>query len=427
MKKIIVLFSVFTFFFNAAFAYELTREEKEQTYNELELLADCLSIVQSRYVDSTAPKDLVYGALSGMLEALDPHSLFLTPEDYTDLLEDTSGKFGGLGIEIAMRDGVLTVITPLEDTPAWSAGIQPNDKIVEIEGGLTKDMSLSEAVKLLRGDPGTEVRITILREKEAKIFEQSLVRAVIRVKVVRKAVMLDDGIGYVRISDFGEETGPELGKALRKLHSQGLKGLILDLRSNPGGLMTSAVDVASYFLGPKKLVVYTLDRDKAREEYFTHSTNITLTDMPLVVLVNDGSASASEIVAGCMQDHKRGLVVGVNTYGKASVQSLIPLAGEAALKLTTAIYYPPNGRLVNGKGIKPDIEVQQKVFAEEEPDEKSAEEVFDKVRQMEKHEQDQENASAVPDKGEDDKDFYKSDYQIIRALDLIRGLVILNK
>ena len=416
----VIMFVVFSLVSASAYSYELSRSEKEETYKELELFADTLGIVQSRYVEAVKPKDLVFGSLFGMLDSLDPYSSFMTPEDYKELLVETSGKFGGLGIEIALRGGVLTVVTPLEGTPAWDAKLQPNDKIVKIEDELTKDLTLNEAVKLLRGDPGTKVTITVLREKESKILDVTMTRAIISVKDIRKALILEDGIGYVRIAEFREDTPRDLQKELKKLKKKGLKGLILDLRSNPGGLLDSAVDVASLFIEPSKLVVYTLDRDGIREEYNSQMMGMHIVDIPLVVLVNDGSASGSEIVAGCIQDYKRGLILGLKTYGKASVQTVIPLVDGAALRLTTAKYYTPNGRLIHEKGVSPDIEVERRNIEDEDSSEDS--DVFEKVEELDKKKKETSKRKIK----KDDKDFYKTDYQIIRALDLVRGLIILG-
>ena len=417
----VIMFVVFSLVSASAYSYELSRSEKEETYKELELFADTLGIVQSRYVEAVKPKDLVFGSLFGMLDSLDPYSSFMTPEDYKELLVETSGKFGGLGIEIALRGGVLTVVTPLEGTPAWDAKLQPNDKIVKIEDELTKDLTLNEAVKLLRGDPGTKVTITVLREKESKILDVTMTRAIISVKDIRKALILEDGIGYVRIAEFREDTPRDLQKELKKLKKKGLKGLILDLRSNPGGLLDSAVDVASLFIEPSKLVVYTLDRDGIREEYNSQMMGMHIVDIPLVVLVNDGSASGSEIVAGCIQDYKRGLILGLKTYGKASVQTVIPLVDGAALRLTTAKYYTPNGRLIHEKGVSPDIEVERRNIEDEDSSEDS--DVFEKVEELDKKKKETSKRKIK----KDDKDFYKTDYQIIRALDLVRGLIILGQ
>ena len=421
IKKVSIVLGVFVLIATQGFAYEIKREEKEQTYKELELFADTLAIVQSRYVESSDPKDLVFGALAGMLDSLDPYSSFMTPDDYKELLMETSGKFGGLGIEISLREGILTVVTPLEGTPAWKAELEPNDKIVKIEEELTKGLTLNEAVKLLRGDPGTDVTITVLREKEGKIFNKTITRAIISIKDIKKALILEDDIAYIRIVEFRENTQRDLRKALKRLKKEGMKGAILDLRSNPGGLLDSAVDVASLFIEPDKLVVYTLDRDAVKEEYKSRKRGVHFTKLPLVVLVNDGSASGSEIVAGCIQDYKRGLILGITTYGKASVQTVIPLVDGAALRLTTAKYYTPNGRLIHEKGIKPDIEVLRRKIEEEKPTKED--EIFDKVSNLK--EDDKKEDDKIEEQ-EDDKDFYKTDYQIVRALDLVRGIIILK-
>lgn len=419
---ILCVFGLFALVCASIYSYDLTRDEKEQTYKELELFADSLSLVQHKYVENVEPKDLVFGALSGMLDSLDPYSSFMTPEDYKELLVETSGKFGGLGIEIALREGILTVVTPLEGTPAWTADLKPNDKIVKIDDKLTKGTTLNEAVKLLRGDPGTEVNLTILREKESRIFDVLIKRAIISVKDIRKSLILEDGIGYIRIAEFREKTAADLRAAVKKLEADGMQGMIVDLRSNPGGLLDSAVDVASLFIESGKLVVYTLDRDGQKEEYKSRRFTDSILDIPMVILVNDGSASGSEIVAGCIQDYRRGLILGIKTYGKASVQTVIPLTDGAALRLTTAKYYTPNGRLIHEKGIEPDIFVEQRNIAKDDPSKED--EVFEKI---ETHDKEENGDSKKDSKEEEDAGFYKTDYQIIRALDLVKGLTILNK
>jgi carboxyl-terminal processing protease len=399
------------------YAYDITREDKEKTYQELELFADSLALVQSKYVEDKPPRDLIYGALRGLLSSLDPYSQFMDPDEYKDLLVETSGKFGGLGIEISIKDSLLTIVSPLEGTPAWRAGLQPGDRIVKIGEDLTRDMTLTDAVAKLRGDPGTDVVITLLRESEGAVFDVTLTREVINVKDIRKAQILEDGIGYVRIAEFRQETAGDLHKALTRLENEGMKGLILDVRSNPGGLLDSAVEIAGMFVEPGALVVYTLDRDKQKIDYTAQRGGNHLLDIPMVVLVNGGSASGSEIVAGCLQDYRRALLLGTKTFGKASVQTVIPLTDGAALRLTTAKYYTPEGRLIHEEGIHPDITVDQRDLESKTTKE---DEVFDRLEQKEKE------SSADGTDPDDEKDFYKTDYQVLRALDLVKGLVIIG-
>jgi carboxyl-terminal processing protease len=329
--------------------------DRSATYEQLKLFTDVLSIIQNQYVDETEPREVIYGAVRGMLRALDPHSSFMDPDSYREMQVETSGSFGGLGIEITIRDDVLTVVAPIESTPAWRAGIQPGDRIVKIEGLATKDMSLPDAVKRMRGPKGTKVTITVVREGTREPFDVSLTREVIQVQSI-KSDELEPGIGYIRIRQFQERTAPDLVSAVEKFDKGGrLAGLIVDVRNNPGGLLSAAVEVSEEFLGDGKLIVYTEGRVRNQNMRFTAHAKRAITEVPLVVLVNQGSASASEIVAGAIQDHGRGVVIGQQTFGKGSVQTIIPLADGSGLRLTTARYFTPKGRSIHGKGIAPDI------------------------------------------------------------------------
>jgi carboxyl-terminal processing protease len=329
--------------------------DRAATYEQLKLFTDVLAIIQNQYVDETEPKEVIYGAVRGMLRALDPHSSFMDPESYREMQVETSGSFGGLGIEITVRDDQLTVVAPIEGTPAWRAGIQPGDRILKIEGLVTKDMGLPDAVKRMRGPKGTKVTITIAREGAKEPFDVSLVREVIQVQSI-KAQELEPGIGYIRIRQFQERTAPDLVASVEKFEKTGrLGGLVIDVRSNPGGLLSAAVEVSEEFLGDGKLVVYTEGRVRNQNMRFTAHAKRAITEVPLVVLVNQGSASASEIVAGAIQDHGRGVVIGQQTFGKGSVQTIIPLSDGSGLRLTTARYFTPKGRSIHGKGITPDI------------------------------------------------------------------------
>jgi len=332
--------------------------DRTATYEQLKLFTDVLSIIQNQYVDETEPKEVIYGAVRGMLRTLDPHSSFMDPESYREMQVETSGSFGGLGIEITIRDDMLTVVAPIDGTPAWRAGIQPGDRIVKIEGLVTKDMSLADAVKKMRGPKGTKVTVTIMRDGTKDPFDVALTREVIQVQSI-KSQELEPGIGYIRIRQFQERTAPDLIAAVEKFDKSGtFSGLILDLRYNPGGLLSSAVEVSEEFLGDGKLVVYTEGRVRNQNMRFTAHAKHAITDVPLVVLVNGGSASASEIVAGAIQDHGRGVVLGTQTFGKGSVQTIIPLSDGSGLRLTTARYYTPKGRSIHGKGITPDIVIE---------------------------------------------------------------------
>ena len=328
------------------------------TYENLRLFTEVLSIVQSQYVDEVAPKDIIYNAIKGTLRGLDPHSSFLDPEMYREMQVETSGSFGGLGIEITLRDDVLTVVAPIEGTPAYRAGIQPGDRILKIEGLSTKDMQLSDAVKRMRGKPGSKITISIVREGWAEPKDFFITREQIRVQSVR-ANQLEPGIEYIRLRQFQEQTANDLEVSLDKYVKEGkIQGLVLDLRNNPGGLLTSAVEVTEKFLESGKLVVYTEGRVRNQNMRFSSNAKRVFSDFPIVVLVNQGSASASEIVAGALQDWGRAVVIGTQSFGKGSVQTIIPLSDGSGLRLTTAKYFTPKGRSIHGKGITPDIIVE---------------------------------------------------------------------
>jgi carboxyl-terminal processing protease len=334
---------------------------RDDEYRYMNLFSQVLYHVRNQYVDREKVdwEDLYFSALSGMLSSLDPHSQFLDPKAFEGMQEETSGAFGGLGIQIGLRDGILTVIAPMEDTPAFQEGILPGDRIIEIDGDSTEDMTLNEAVDLLRGEPGTDVTITILRlgDETREIKNVTITRAVISVTSVKYDKELHKGnIGYIRITQFNSPTEEEFEQALDDLTEKGMEALVLDLRNNPGGLLSSAVNIASKFLPPGELVVFTRGRG-AREQRFTSATGDKQPPYPMAILVNGYSASGSEIVAGALQDHQRAVLIGERTFGKGSVQSVLPVRGDsgAAIRLTTAKYYTPSERLIHGVGIEPDI------------------------------------------------------------------------
>lgn len=351
--------------------YQASAKEaaKDDAYPSLQLFSTVLEKVRSEYVDATNTtyQDLVYGALKGMIDTLDPHSEFMDPEKYKELQDDTQGAFGGLGVVIQNKDDYITVVSPIEDTPGFRAGIMSGDRIIKINGRSTEKMSLTEAVKNLRGQPGTEVTITTFRPATRATKEMTLTRAVINIEMVKdinskkEFPLGPDGIGYVRIVQFSEKTSDELEDALDKLQAQGMKALILDLRWNPGGLLDQAVEVCQKFLPKGKLVVTTEGRSRSQSSVRkAGGRGDELVDkqgqpLPMVILVNMGSASAAEIVSGCLQDWKRALILGDVTFGKGSVQSVIPLRGGEALRLTTAKYYTPSHKVIHEHGITPDI------------------------------------------------------------------------
>ncbi|NQT95517.1 MAG: S41 family peptidase [Candidatus Omnitrophica bacterium] len=337
---------------------EIRKLTKEDIFGDLELFADALVLIDANYVKDVKSKDMIYGALNGMLSSLDSHSSFLTPEDFKELRTETKGEFGGLGIKITLRNGILTVVSPLEGTPAFEAGILPGDKILKIDDETTEDFDLDDAVKRLRGIPGTEVRLTIIREDEDALREFKLKRAIIKIDSIKEASILKDKLGYIRIVDFQQDTGSELEKALRLLSKKKMKGLILDLRNNPGGLLSASVLVSEKFLKRGDPIVSTKGKIKEQDGDFKSRAVRPYSDFPIAILQNRGSASASEIVAGALRDNKRALVVGEKSFGKGSVQTVVPMRDGSALRLTTSYYYTPSGSIIHKKGITPDIEVK---------------------------------------------------------------------
>ncbi len=326
--------------------------------DELRTFAEVMDRIKAAYVEPVDDKTLLENAIKGMLSNLDPHSAYLEPEAFQELQESTSGEFGGLGIEVGMEDGFLKVVAPIDDTPAARAGIEAGDLIVKIDGQPTKGMTMMDAVELMRGEAGSQIELTLVREG-GRPFDVELTRAVIKVRSV-KSHLLEDNYGYLRITQFQINTGSEVGKALAQLRKdnddRALRGLVLDLRNNPGGVLQAAVEVADHFL-KDGLIVYTQGRIANSELRFSADPADASEGVPLVVLINAGSASASEIVAGALQDHKRGVVMGTDSFGKGSVQTVLPLNNDRALKLTTALYFTPSGRSIQAQGIVPDIEV----------------------------------------------------------------------
>ena len=397
-------------------------------YESIELFTDVLSIVKKSYVEEVDTKKLIYGAINGMLSSLDPHSSFMPPDTYKEMKIDTKGAFGGLGIEITVKDGILTVISPIEDTPAFKAGIKAGDQILKIDDKFTKDLTITDAVKRMRGIKGTKVTLTIMREGFEKTKEFVLERDIIQVKSVKFKV-LDDGYGYVRISQFQEKTDEDLEKALKSLQSEKpLKGLVLDLRNDPGGLLDQAVRVCEHFTEEGQLIVYTEGREKDSKMRFTSRKGGKESNYPIVVLINSGSASASEIVAGCLQDHKRAVVMGTQSFGKGSVQTIIPLSDNSGLRLTTARYFTPSGRSIQAKGITPDIVAEKVEIAAST--EKKTDGMHIREKDLENHFEgetkepvDEKKVKPAPYKTDE---AVKGDSQILRALDLLKGWDILK-
>lgn len=409
----------------------------------LSLLREAYSAVNKSYVEKPDDKKLVKSMVDGMLAALDPHSAYLPPEPYKEMEIQMSGAFGGVGIELGMKEGKLTVIAPIDDTPAFRAGIHANDHIWKIDGTSTRDMNIAAAVKRMRGEKGTPVTLTILRGDSVRPLTFPLIRDIIKIKSL-KSRMLDQGYGLIRISQFQERTGSDFRQALQDLHTASggtLKGLIIDLRYNPGGVLGPCIEVANCFIGDdinNTLIVSTKGRLREANRAFNASIGAKEPRYPMVVLVNGGSASASEIVAGALQDHKRAIIMGKQTFGKGSVQSVIPLKGAAALKLTTARYYTPSGRSIQAKGIVPDVYVEsvkpmpvkgvaEGTFKEKdlenrlapeavpgEPKEKSSPAVKPALPPVP-----QKSATISPHSGDVD---LEKDYQLSRALGLLKSL-----
>ena len=345
--------------------------ETSDVYENLEIFTEVLREIQENYVDVKEYEELIQGAIKGMVEDLDPHSSYMTKEGYEDLMVNTRGRFDGVGIEITIRDNMLTVVSPIEGTPAYEAGIEAGDQIVKIDGELSMDMSLTDAVSRIRGERGTKVNLTVRREEVGELLEFFITRDEIPIASVRH-YLLTPNIAYVRISTFQGETDRDLAKALEEIEEgRNLEGLILDLRWNPGGLLTQSISVSDFFLD-SGVIVSTKGRDDLQNMNVSAEKNDSPRDYPMIVLVNGGSASAAEIVAGALQDNKRALVLGTQTFGKGSVQTILPLSDGAGLRLTTANYYTPSGRSIQASGITPDIILDYVPPNEDEDEEKDS-------------------------------------------------------
>jgi carboxyl-terminal processing protease len=341
------------------YSQEVGSGPRDEAYNQMALFTRVIEQIREHYVDAdkTSYQDLIYGALEGMLQSLDPHSQFLDAEMYKDMKDDTAGQFGGLGIVISLKDGVLTIVAPMEDTPGFRAGLMAGDKIMEIDGVATEGYSLQEAVKKLRGAAGTKVTLRVLRSKTQEFKVVEVERADIVVASVKDARVLEDGIGYLRITQFSDPTADMLQKDLDRLMEQNIKALVIDLRNNPGGLLSSAIDVSSKFLERNAVIVSTQGREEKDNQVYKARRGKRYLDFPMAILVNGGSASASEIVAGALKDHHRAVLVGEKTFGKGSVQSVLAMDQGAAIRLTTAKYYTPSKVVIHERGIEPDIVV----------------------------------------------------------------------
>ena len=424
----IVIIGFFVVFWTSSDS--LVSAKEKNIYKEIKTFNEVLDMVQKNYVDQVDSSSLIQGAINGMIKTLDPHSSFMTPDVYKGLEEETQGHFGGIGIEITLVKDVLTVVSPIEDTPAYKAGVKAVDQIIKIDGKTTKDISMMEAVKKLRGKKGTKVTITITREGMIKPKNIILTRAEIQVQSV-KAKTFDHNIGYIRISSFNEKTAADLRKALAdvKVKSNPMQGLVLDLRNDPGGLLNQAIEVSDMFLR-SGVIVSTRGRTKSMETRMqAKDDGAREVTVPMVVLVNEGTASAAEIVAGALQDNGRALIAGTQTFGKASVQTVIRLEDGSALKLTTARYYTPKGRSIQAEGIKPDLIVKLKKPSQDTTDSQPDEMMREK--DLEGHilpagEEDRETEDRKTDSSKEMDDLEK-DNQVRTAVDILRGWHMMKK
>jgi len=395
-----------------------------KTYQNLKTFTEILDRVEKEYVEPVDSDKLMQGAINGLMKSLDPHSSFMTAEMYKELEVETRGSFGGIGIEITILKDVLTVVSPIEDTPAYNAGVKSGDQIIRIDGKSTKDITIMEAVSKLRGPKDTAVTITIMREGMAKPKDISITRSIIKIRSI-KSKIFDDHVGYIRISSFQERTGDDLKKALREIEAKGrpLKGIVVDMRNNPGGLLNQSVEVSDAFL-KRGVIVSTRGRSKSMESKSTAKDDGDEPTCPLVVLVNEGTASAAEIVSGALQDNGRALVLGTQTFGKGSVQTVIPLEDGAAMKLTTAKYYTPKGRSIQAEGITPDIIVKLVKPPEEK---ESAENHLLRERDLQGHIKSPNENDAKPEEAKKEPDDLAKDNQLKNAIDIIRSWDILKK
>ncbi|MCS3903938.1 carboxyl-terminal processing protease [Methylohalomonas lacus] len=401
---------------------------------DIRTFSEVFSRVKSDYVDDIGDKKLLENAIRGMLSGLDPHSAYLDRDAYEALQEGTTGEFGGLGIEVSMEDGLIKVIAPIDDTPAARAGVQAGDTIVRLDDTPVKGLSLGEAVDIMRGKPGSEINLTIVREGRDQPLKLTIERDIIKVKSVRSR-MLEPGYGYLRLSQFQSNTTDEARAALEELRDSDdgeLKGLILDLRNNPGGVLNAAVGISDLFLD-SGLIVYTEGRGEENELRFSADSDDLLDGAPLIVLVNGGSASASEIVAGALQDQGRAIIMGEKTFGKGSVQTILPMNNNTALKLTTARYFTPSGRSIQANGIEPDIVIDRVRVAEREDS-------GDRISEADLSGHLENDAEASPEDGDtptgieavdqaedDSKPLATTDYELYEALNLLKGVVIMGK
>ena len=395
--------------------------DSDDTYRQLTLFGDVFQRVRANYVESVTDEDLIEAAINGMLTSLDPHSTYLPDDNFKKVQQQTTGKFGGLGIEVTMENGFLKVVSPIDDTPAFDAGLQPEDLILTVNDESIVGITLSEAVEKLRGPIGSEVNITVQRA-DGEPFDVAIIRDEIKIRSVRSRLYED--IGYIRITTFSEQTSPGLKKAVEELSKEaenGLTGIVLDLRNNPGGLLSEAIKVTDAFL-ERGEIVSTRGRDSSDMQHAYARPGDITNGLPVVVLINSGSASASEIVAGALKDHRRAILMGTRSFGKGSVQTIMPMPGHGAIRLTTARYYTPSGVSIQAKGIAPDIEVALARIEKLNQGPIREEDLRGALDGSE--EEADENASNDGEQAEAPVDPSEIDFQLARALDLLRGLTI---
>ena len=431
MNKKLVLAAIAALVLTLPIGILTAQEKSSATYRQLNLFGDVFERVRADYVEEVSDKELIENAINGMLTALDPHSSYLNEKNYRDMQVQTKGEFGGLGIEVTLENGLVKVVSPIDDTPAFRAGIQPQDLITHLDGEQVLGLTLQQAVERMRGKVDTDIRLTI-RRKGRKPFDVTLTRAIIKIRSVRSRIERKN-IGYVRITSFNEQTHKGLIKAMEKLRADaegGLKGIVLDLRNNPGGLLDQAVAVADAFLD-KGEIVSTRSRRKENAQRFNARPGDLAKVLPIVVLINGGSASASEIVAGALQDHGRAIIMGTRSFGKGSVQTIVPLPGQGAMRLTTSRYYTPSGRSIQAKGIDPDIVIEQ---SKVEPINQGSRRSEADLRGALTNDSDgdapkKKDKTAKKDEKKDEKDAKPkvSDYQLNRAVDLLRGIALFSR
>lgn len=406
-----------------------TSADNEDTYRQLELFGDVFKRIKTDYVDDVSDEDLIEAAINGMLSSLDPHSKYLDPDGFSDMRIETQGKFGGLGIEVTMESGLVKVVAPIDETPAARAGIQSGDLISHLDGEPILGLSLDEAVNLMRGEPNTTITLTVLRRGGEAPLEIELTREIIQVKVVR--ARREENVAYLRVTKFNDGTDRQLKQALEDLLADigdEIQGVVLDLRNNPGGLLDQAISVSDAFLDFGEIVSTRGRRDDSVQRFNAHSGDIA-DGLPMVVLINGGSASASEIVAGALQDHGRAIILGTRSFGKASVQTVIPLSDQGAMRLTTARYYTPSGGLIQAKGIVPDIIVVQARLEAIDASGRTREADLPRHLEGDPEALDGDTEIDGPETSEDPavrSEQALQDYQLTRALDLLRGLTLLS-